>query len=278
MSWVRCGKERSHLFVGNRVDDGLLAPSRAYDQGNAGSAQNARGLDLGHHAARAHRRTRTSRNRQYVLVHAFDRSNEMRALVERRVGAVKSLDIREDDGFVGVYQAGDQSAQRVVVTEANLFHRHGVVLVDDGHNAQLEQAVQRIARMQVSRAVRRVASGEQHERRHQVVTRERFAIGRHEQALPHRRRRLKRGHIAGTVARHAQALQAAGDGTRRHDDHLPALGTYVRHLVGKRIQILMIDAPLASCEGGRTDFHHQTFHQSSVVKRSLQPGASPLSR
>ena len=95
-----------------------------------------------------------------------------------RVRVVEPLDVREDDHKVGLDEARHERRERVVVAEADLLDRHGVVLVHHGHHAQLQKARERVARVQVGTAVRRVATREQHDRRHDAMGRERLGVGR----------------------------------------------------------------------------------------------------
>ncbi len=53
---------------------------------------------------------------------------------------MQAVGVREDHQQIGLQQIGDQRRQGVVVSEADLFGSDGVVLVDDGDDAELEQA------------------------------------------------------------------------------------------------------------------------------------------
>ncbi len=55
------------------------------------------------------------------------------------VAVVEGVDVGEQDHRVGVGQMGDQRGEAVVVAEADLVGGHGVVLVDDRDDAQLQQ-------------------------------------------------------------------------------------------------------------------------------------------
>ena len=57
---------------------------------------------------------------------------------------------------------GNERGEAVVVAEPDLVVGDGVVLVDDGHGAELEQARERLAGVEVLAAVDEVVRHEQH--------------------------------------------------------------------------------------------------------------------
>ena len=70
--------------------------------------------------------------------------------------------VGEQHQQVGADEVGDERGQAVVVAEADLVVGDGVVLVDDGHDAELEQPGQRRPGVQVLLADHEVERGEQH--------------------------------------------------------------------------------------------------------------------
>lgn len=62
---------------------------------------------------------------------------------------IAHLDIREKKQPIGGDQTRDQRRQRVIVAESQLVDRDRVVLIDDGHNAELEQAQKRVLRVAI---------------------------------------------------------------------------------------------------------------------------------
>ena len=78
------------------------------------------------------------------------------------VGGEQPGGVGEQHEQVGGHQMGDQRGQPVVVAEADLVVGGGVVLVHDGHHAELEQAGQRLAGVEVLLAVDEVERGQQH--------------------------------------------------------------------------------------------------------------------
>ena len=103
--------------------------------------------------------------------------------VEARVGGEHAVGVGEQHEQVGVDEVGDQRGEPVVVAEADLVVGDGVVLVDDRNHAELEQAGQRLARVQVLLAVHEVERREQHLAAHEAVGVERVVVDPHEPAL-----------------------------------------------------------------------------------------------
>ena len=77
------------------------------------------------------------RSRLGLLLMPFDALDKPRLVVDRGIGIVETLDIGKDDSQIGPDQAGHQRTERIVVAEADLLDRNGVVLVDDGDHAQI---------------------------------------------------------------------------------------------------------------------------------------------
>ena len=87
-----------------------------------------------------------------------------------RGSAVMSPDVsvrRSEE--VGADQVGDEGGEAVVVAVADLVVGHRVVLVDDRHGAEVEEAAQGLAGVEVLGAVDEVVGGEQHLAGHQAV-------------------------------------------------------------------------------------------------------------
>ena len=103
-----------------------------------------------------------------------------------RVGGVEPVDVRQQDQRVGAGHLGDAGGQPVVVAEADLGGGDGVVLVDDGDAAELEQGAERGAGIQVAAAVLAVLEREQELRGRQPLGRERIRPGAGQADLPDR--------------------------------------------------------------------------------------------
>ena len=119
--------------------------------------------------------------------------------VETRIGGEHARRVGEQDEQVGVHEMGDEGRETIVVAEPDLVVGDGVVLVDDGHGAELEQPRERLAGVEVLAALDEVVRNEQHLRGHQPVRREDVVVGAHQAALPGRGERLQRGRVGRTL-------------------------------------------------------------------------------
>ena len=100
-----------------------------------------------------------------------------------RIGSIETIDVRERHTQIGRNQTAHKRRQCVVVAKLDLIDGNGIVLVDDRHHAQLNQAQQGVARVQVGRAASRIVAREQHERGEQVARMELLVVGRRDDAL-----------------------------------------------------------------------------------------------
>ena len=96
------------------------------------------------------------------VVDLDDLLDERRRRVEPRVGGEEPGRVGEEHEQVGGEQVGDERGQAVVVAEADLVVGDGVVLVDHRHHAEVEEAPERGAGVEVLLADREVERGEQH--------------------------------------------------------------------------------------------------------------------
>ena len=92
-----------------------------------------------------------------------------------------------------------ERGEPVVVAEADLVGGHGVVLVDDGQDAEGQQLVQRAVGVAVMRASGHVVGGQEHLSHPQAVHGERVGVPGNEQPLPDARGGLLGGKVAGPV-------------------------------------------------------------------------------
>jgi hypothetical protein len=148
------------------------------------------------------------------------------------VGVVEPLDVAEQHEQVGVHEVGDERRQPVVVPEADLAGRHGVVLVDDRQDPELEELGERLMGVAVVAAPGHVVGGEQDLAGDHTVARQLLGVAVHEQPLPHRGGGLL-GRQRARPALQPQRREPGGDRTGRHQHHLdPAsagLGQDVDH-------------------------------------------------
>ena len=129
--------------------------------------------------------------------------------------------VGEKDEHVGVHEVRHERGETVVVAVANLVVGHGVVLVDHRNHAEIEQAPQRVARVQVLRSHAEVVRGEQHLPCEQLVLPEDRADPCHEQWLPDRGDGLEQTHVGGSGPE-TERGQARRDRARTHEHDLVA--------------------------------------------------------
>ena len=154
------------------------------------------------------------------------RVDELGVGIDARVGGVQTVEVGEQHEHGGADVVGDERGEPVVVAVADLVAGDGVVLVDDRHRAQLEQAGERPPGVEVLAAVDEVVRHEQRLRRHEAVGAERgrpscasAGAGRRRRAPAAWRRRSGRDS-------QAERGHPGGDRAGGHDDDLvPAART-----------------------------------------------------
>ena len=135
-----------------------------------------------------------------------DLLDERRVGVEPRIGGEQPGGVGEQHEHVGADEVRDERGEPVVVAVADLVVGDGVVLVDDRHHAEVEEAPQRLAGVQVLRAMPEVVRREQHLAGEQPVPAEDRADALHQPRLADRRDRLQRADVGGArVAARARA-------------------------------------------------------------------------
>jgi hypothetical protein len=140
------------------------------------------------------------------------------------VGCIEAARVGEDGEQVGVDQVGDEGGEIVVVADGralDLLDGHDVVLVDDGHNPEVEQGEQGVPRVEVARAVAQVAAGEKRLSDDDVVPGEELVVGVHEVALADGGEDLAERDLL-ALLREAEAVLSSSDGAGADEDDLDA--------------------------------------------------------
>ena len=195
-----------------------------------------------------------------------------------RIGGIEAVNVGQRHTQVRRNQAAHEGRERIVVAELDLVDGDGIVLVDDRHHAELHEAQQGIARVQVGRATRRIVAREQHERGEQVARMELLVVGRRDDALAGRGAGLQARQIADRLAIEAQHGIAAGNGAGAHHDQAPAELAQGRGLIGKPADKGAVDLAIGANHRGRADLYHHRFIRSrhtsnqSNVERSGELG------
>ena len=165
---------------------------------------------------------------------------------------VEPVDVREEHERIGVHEVRHQGGEAIVVTQANLIGGDGVVLVDDGHHAHLDESLECALGVAVVRAARHVIGGEQHLADGDVACPEGQGVLREQHALAHTRGCLLGREVARTTAEpeHGEARRdsAAGD-----EDDLAACAEPIGNDVDELRHALDVDPAAGLGERRRAD-------------------------
>jgi len=115
----------------------------------------------------------------------------------------------------------EQCRDAVVVTEADLVVRDGIVLVHDGHAAELEQPFEGLARVEILPPVDEVVRNQQNLSRHQTEGTELRVVDLHESALPGRGQSLQGPHVGWALGQ-SERGHSGRHRTRRHQHDVVA--------------------------------------------------------
>ena len=168
---------------------------------------------------------------------------------------VEGVDVGEQHEGVGADQVGDEGREPVVVAEADLMGGDGVVFVDHGHDAEVQQPVQGAQGVGVLAAAHEVFGGEEHLADGDAVGPEGVGVAGHQQPLAHARGRLLGGEVAGTLGEPERG-EPGGDRAGGHQDDLGAGVALVREGVGELGERLFRDAALDGRQRRRSDLDH----------------------
>ena len=177
------------------------------------------------------------------------------------VSVVQTVDIAEQDQQVGVYRRRYDSGQGVVLADgvlhAHLVGGHGVVLVDNGQRAQLQQPENGVAHVAAALLAADILAGEQHLRHRVVVFVEQLVVGVHQLALTHGGCGLLGGHVR-RAAGQIQLTHAHADGAGGHqNDLVPGIFQVTEHLA-QRLHPLDIQPPGGVRQRGGADLYGDT--------------------
>ena len=272
-------EQRAHALAAGEAHERIGLLTRANHALNTRRHQDAARANLGDHAARAHRSRRIACRGDNLGIDLMHDRNKLGRGVLMRIGSIETIDVRERHAQIGRNQAAHKRRQRVVVAKLDLVDGDGIVLVDDRHHAQLNQAQQGVARVQVGRAAGRIVAREQHERGEQVARMELLVVGRRDDALTSRGAGLQARKVADRLAVEAQHGIATGDSARAHHDQTPAELAQRCGLIGKSADKGAVDLAIGTHHRGRTDLYHHRFIRSrhtsnqSTVQRTAELAA-----
>ncbi len=251
--------------AGHRVDEHRVTGGGRDHRAHPRPRRDLGRRQLGGHAAAAPGRARAPGPLLELVIDLDDLLDERGAGVEAGIGGEHAGRVGEQHERVGADEVGHQGGQAVVVAEADLVVGDGVVLVHDGHHAQLEQAQQRAAGLEVLAPLHEVERGQQHLAGHQVVGAERVVVDLHQPALTHRRDRLQGDRVTGSAAAaQAERGQPGRDGPRADHHHLVAVGAQLGDLGAELGDGALLDDALAVGERRRADLGDDDHHPTSI--------------
>ena len=185
--------------------------------------------------------------------------------VDAGVGGEQPRRVGEQHEHVGGDEVGDEGGDAVVVAEAELVGGDGVVLVDDRHAAQLEQAGEGLAGVEVLAAVDEVLGSSSTCAPTSAVVAEDVVVDLHEAALAGGRQRLERGQV-GRAGGEAEGGHARRHGAARHDARPVAGGAQGDHLLAQLHDGAEVDDAALVGERRRADLGHDGAHVSRRLR------------
>ena len=230
------------------------AHAREHDR-DAGARGDAGCLELGLHPARAHARLGRAADLDPVeLVHRPHLGDQPGRRLRGR-SVVEPVHVGEQDEQVGVHEVRHQGGEPVVVPEPDLRGGHGVVLVDDRDDAELEQLVEGALRVAVMATSSDVVDGQQHLSGHLSVPGELLGVAVHQQSLPDRCGSLLTREVARTTLE-GERRQARGDGARGDQHEVRAPSPDTGQAVDERTDLARVDHAGGRGQRGRADLDH----------------------
>ena len=132
------------------------------DRSNSRPRRHLRGGQLRRHPAPRPVAARAAGGRLELVVDLDHRLDQCGIGVHAWIGVEQARRIGEEHQQIRPDEMGDERSQAIVVAEADLVIGDGVVLVHDGHDAELEQPPERLAGMQVAPSMSEIERGQQH--------------------------------------------------------------------------------------------------------------------
>src|SRR5579875_89163 len=206
------------------------------------------------------------------LHHLFDERRRLRA---PWVGRVEAGGVGQEDEQVRRCEVRDQRSKPVVVAEADLLVRDGVVLVDDGDDAEAEEVLERAARVQVPAAVTEVERREEDLAHDEPLDAEAVLPGAHEPLLADGRDGLQDRRVGRTGAGCTERRPPAGDRARADEDHAVPGAHEPRQLRRQLRDRPAVDAAVLGGERGGPDLDDdRPRHRRPPLRRRRAAGAA----
>ena len=119
--------------------------------------------------------------------------------VRARVRGVKAIHIRQEHEQARMHHCGYLRAERIVVSQAQLIDGNGIVFVNDGHSAALQDNLKRVKCVFIPPAVSEIIPCQQDLRTHNAARGKKPGVFFKQKPLPHGRSRLLCGDARGPL-------------------------------------------------------------------------------
>ena len=233
-----------------------------------GTARHIGRLQLGCHATRAEPADTATRQLAQRVVYGLHLFYQLCIRVAARIGSKQACLIGQQDQQIGISQDGGTSREVVVVPHLDLGGCHGVVLVDDGNDAMIEQGSQRIASVEVTLPVLQIGAGQQHLTDMQPIEVEQVLPYPDELGLAYRRQHLLVGQSR-RQRRVTQMFTPGGNGPR--GDHHDSMAVTMQGgtLSDQLHHVGTVKLGRSPCEhaGAQFDDYGSVFHGSKKAEK-----------
>ena len=179
------------------------------------------GQNLRDHAALGERACCAPSHLFQSRITGLSKLDELRIRIGSGIRREKTSLIRQNHEHISFHKVRHQSAQRIVVAHFDFFGHHGVILIDNGNDAESQQFNERHAGIQILLSVRQIGVGKEHLSGLDAVTAEMFFIGLCKSHLSHRGGSLKLTD-ASRSSFPADTKHALGNSARAHQEHFAA--------------------------------------------------------
>ena len=184
------------------------------------------------------------------------------------------MGVGEQHEHVGVDQVRHEGGEPVVVAVADLVVGDGVVLVDDGHDAEVEEAGQRLAGVEVLGALPEVVGGEEHLAGDEASVLEVGREALHEPGLADGGDGLE-GADVGRAAGQPEGGQAGRDRARADEHDGVAGGSGVGDLVGELAEGGVVELAGLARDRGGPDLHDRGHRRLGVGSSRYSSSTGP---
>ena len=234
----------------------MLDPSVGDQHMGAAGRRDFRRLDLGAHAAARQRRAAAAGHCLDRCVDARNHRNKLGLGVFRRRRGVKPRHIGEQNQEIRARHGRDAGGQAIVVAVAYFACRDRIVLVDDRHGAEIEEAANRRPRVQIAMALLGIAERDQNLPGDDLSIREHFRPDSRQGDLAHGGGGLAvfEFQVASGEPQHGPPER---DRAGRNDEEISALRVQIRDVLCKRVEPAPLDAALVAIDQqGRAGLDH----------------------